>query len=130
MSDQTAEEIVEKHRNYTDTTSITVTERAAIRADTDILSLNLSSYDTDELVCGVTVKQEGTNIALKGGTVPESHEALPSIYTWNGLTPAQAREIADGLYAAAERVEELADGHEVDESEASANSIINRVLGR
>jgi hypothetical protein len=108
----------------TDIVDIAVTERAAVHVESDLLCCDIDSLHTPALECGVTVHQVGEEIAMKGGTVNES--ATPKLSTYNGLTPAQARRLADALETAADRAENAAT---VETDETDDRSLLGRLLG-
>lgn len=114
---------------YLDTVAVEATENCAIVGRSDLVRFDIDSYDHDDLVCGVTVSQDGSNIAIKAGTLNETE--APDLHTWNGLTPDAAREIADGLYEAADNAEQAMKGSEADESSTEdERSFIRRLISR
>ncbi|WP_435359315.1 hypothetical protein [Haloarchaeobius sp. DFWS5] len=86
----------------------------------DILSITPSGYNRALIECdlfrgvldayrgdieaGIEIHQDGPDIGLSAGTTYSETEQ-PSLYSYHGLTPEQAREIASALEEAAEKAE-------------------------
>lgn len=100
---------------YVDMVEWQDSEYAAVRITSDLLNAQFSNHDHDDLRMGVDVIQDGKNIALSAGTLEQSK--APHFYAYVGLTPEQARRVADGLYTAADNAEEAMKHHDTTQDE-------------
>lgn len=89
---------------YLDLVDLEVTEDATIRLHSELLRATFTTYRNNSLQTGVSVTQDGANIAISAGTV--NQDELPHFYAWCGVTPEQARTLGDAMYEAADKAEE------------------------
>lgn len=105
-----------------DVLSVTTTDYNAARIESEFLAADIET--TGELgAFGIQVHQDGGDVALSAGTI--GNEEPPKLYSYQALTPSQAREIAEALCEAAERAESAPTGSDATSSE----SFLRRLLG-
>lgn len=78
---------------------------------------------------GLTIHQDGVGIALSAGTQSRSGGTdHPQLYTYQTLTPDQARELGDVLHDVADAAEDSAAELEQDDHTEGSKSLIRRLL--
>lgn len=107
-----------------DILSIISGEHSTAKIKSDLMHGLIEGYGNDDVEFGVQVHQDGQHIGLTAGTTWTPKDD-PELYTSHGLTPEQAREIANALEEAADKAEEADTGVA---AEAEEESFIRRLL--
>ena len=83
-------------------------------------------YVLDDVRSGLTIHQDGPNIALSAGTINHD-QSETELYTYHAITPNQAREIAEMLNHVADEAEEILQSEDQSEKQGQEN-FIRRLL--
>jgi hypothetical protein len=113
---------------YSDVVEVTPSGYNSVELDSQLL--NASIVDGDDLDFGVTVHQDGPDIALSAGTVRERDrdDDRPHIHSYHALSNEQAREIADALHAAADEAERIAEQADEDQTHGESSGFLRRLM--
>jgi len=113
---------------YSDTASWQTTDYASITIKCGFLSTNEVNPFTESGTFGFGVSQSGSKIALIAGAHREENGENMEAYTYQSMTPSQARELAATLNHVADEAERIESDSE-DESE-SEGGFLKRLMSR
>lgn len=116
-------------QQHRDVVEVTPSEYNSAVLKGPLVNVNIVNADEDGLDFGITIHQDGTDVALAAGTVRELNTAdeTPHIHTYHALSNEQAREIADALHAAVDEAERIAEEAEDDPGDDSGG-ILRRLM--
>jgi hypothetical protein len=102
-----------------DILSMVTTDYNVGRIRTEMLSANLEPDEDIGIEFGIQIHQDGPDISLSSGSLYPDNPERKAFYTYHGLSPDQAREIATALVEAAELAESAREdaGREGDDPE-------------
>ncbi|MCG1002848.1 MULTISPECIES: hypothetical protein [Halobacterium] len=118
----------EQKDQYSDVVEVTLSEYNSVELDSQLLSVSM--LDPQDADFGVTVHRDGPDVALAAGTVREidREDDRPHFHTYHSLSIEQAREIADGLHAAADEAERVLEEAEEDEKDSDSRGFLRRLM--